>query len=268
MGSSSYGQAIGGLGQMITGIWGNNAAGQALSSGLGKASDTLNQYYGNAAAQQQPYADVGAVGLAGQQNIANQAPPTSNFQYDYRQDPAYQNQLTAGNQNIKSNAASLGSLFSGSTLKGLQAYGSNLANQSYNQNYNRAFNTYTNQRDFNTQQLLNKYSQYMGLTGIGQAAANNLTGMQTQLGQSQAGINVAQGQANAGAVMGEANAIGNGIGSMFGSSSGGGGGGGGGGGSSGFSLGSLFGSGSSGDSSMSSEPDTGGSTSSDMGASS
>jgi hypothetical protein len=241
MGSADYGSAIGGLGNMITGIWGNNAAAQAENAAIGNASNTLNQYYGTAAGYQQPYSAAGQTGLGGAQNLANQAPLTSNFQYNYQQDPAYQAQLTGGNRNIQSQASSLGNLFSGSTMKALNAYGSNLANQSYAQNYARALQTYQDQRNFNANQLAQKYQQYMGLAGIGQSAANNLTGLSTQQGNSQAGLNIAQGNANAGAIMGEANAIGNGIGQMFGSSGSSGGGGGG-----GFNLGSLFGGGNSG----------------------
>jgi hypothetical protein len=269
-----YYKTIGSIGQLETGMEGNKDANAALQTGLTNAADSLTKYYGNAATYQQPYSQAGQAGLSGAQNIANMAPSTSNFQFNYQQDPSYQNQLTAGNQNIQGQAASMGSLFSGSTMKALQQYGSNLANQSYNQNYNRALNTYTNQRDFDAQQLLNKYTQYMGLTNVGQAAANNLTGMQTSLGQQQAGINVAQGQANAGEVMGNANAKGNFFGQVFGSggSSGGGGenksGG-------GMDLNSLFSSifksggstGGGGDSIGSDSIDTGGSTSSDMGSS-
>ena len=231
---------IGSIGQLATGIIGNNQTNEALQGGISQAGNTLNQYYSNAAQFQQPYSAAGQTGLAGQQSIANMAPAQSNFQYNYQQDPAYQNQLTAGNQNIQAQASSMGQLFSGSTLKALSQYGSNLANQSYNQNYNRAFDTYTNQRNFNEQALLNKYSQYQGLTNIGQAAANNLTGLQTQLGQDQANLNLMSGNANAGKTAGNANSVGNFITSIMGSGSGGSGGGQGGGGSGGGSLSSLF----------------------------
>ena len=231
---------IGSIGQLATGIIGNNQTNEALQGGISQAGNTLNQYYGNAAQFQQPYSAAGQTGLAGQQSIANMAPAQSNFQYNYQQDPAYQNQLTAGNQNIQAQASSMGQLFSGSTLKALSQYGSNLANQSYNQNYNRAFDTYTNQRNFNEQALLNKYSQYQGLTNIGQAAANNLTGLQTQLGQDQANLNLMSGNANAGKTAGNANSVGNFITSIMGSGRGGSGGGQGGGGSGGGSLSSLF----------------------------
>ena len=201
VGSSWYQEAAdvgGSIGQLIAGLEGGSSSNSALQSGITNARGSLNQAYSNAAQYQQPYSDVGKTGLAGQQTIANMAAPQSNFQYNYQQDPAYQNQLTAGNQNIQAQASSMGQLFSGSTLKALSQYGSNLANQSYNQNYNRAFDTYTNQRNFDEQALLNKYAQYQGLTNIGQAAANNLTGLQTQLGQGNANLDLMSGNANAG----------------------------------------------------------------------
>ena len=200
-GSSWASEAVdvgGSIGQLIGGIMGGKDVNRQLQTGINNAGQSLQKYYGNAATYQQPYSQAGQTGLAGQQNIANMAPMQSNFQYNYQQDPSYQNQLTSGNQNIMAQASSLGSLFSGPTMKALEQYGSNMANQSYNQNYQRALGTYENERNFNADQIANKYLQYAGLTGIGQAAANNLTGIQTQLGQGQANLDLMAGNANAG----------------------------------------------------------------------
>ena len=214
--------ALGSIGQLVTGIIGGQKTNSALQTGINNASGALNSAYGTAATYQQPYDSAGATGLSGQQNIANMAPAQSNFQYNYQQDPAYQNQLASGNNNLQSQAGSLGSLFSGATMKAINQYGSNLANQSYNQNYNRAFNTYTNQRDFNQNALSNKYNQYAELTGIGQNAANQLTGLQTQLGQGQANLDIQSGNANAGQQAALWNNLGNFATNLTGVSQGGG----------------------------------------------
>lgn len=237
---SEFTGTIGSIGQLATGIIGNEQTNNALQGGISNARSSLGQAYGTAATYQQPYSQAGQTGLAGQQTIANMAAPQSNFQYNYQQDPAYQNQLTAGNQNIQAQASSMGQLFSGSTLKALSQYGSNLANQSYNQNYNRALGTYQDQRNFNAQQILDKYTQYQGLTNIGQAAANNLTGLQTQLGQGNANLDLMSGNANAGKTAGNANTVGNFITSIMGTSGGGGSGGGQQSGGGGGGLSSLF----------------------------
>ena len=199
----------GSIGQLIAGIEGGQNTNNALQSGINNAQGALTSSYSTAAGYQQPYDSAGATGLSGQQNIANMAPAQSNFQYNYQQDPAYQNQLTAGNGDIMSQAASSGNLFSGATMKAINQYGSSLANQSYNQNYNRAFTTYTNQRDFNESALLNKYNQYAMLSNVGQNAANNLSGLQTQLGQGQANLDIQSGNANAGQQAQTYNTIGN-----------------------------------------------------------
>lgn len=118
--------------------------------------------------------------------------------------PAYNFQLRQGQQGVQ-NAASAGQgAMSGSALKDLTDYNQSAANTSFN----NAFNQYQTQQG-------NIFSRLSGIAGLGQSSANN-TGQQgtTLAGQAaQSAQNI--GTAQAGGVVGAANAVSGGINSAL-----------------------------------------------------
>lgn len=114
--------------------------------------------------------------------------------------PAYNFQLRQGQQGVmNSDAAGAGAL-SGSAQKDLIDYNQNAANTSFN----NAFNQYQTQQG-------NIFSRLSGIAGLGQNSANNTGQQGTALaGQAaQSATNI--GTANAGGIVGSANAISGGI---------------------------------------------------------
>lgn len=114
--------------------------------------------------------------------------------------PAYNFQLRQGQQGVmNANSAGSGAL-SGSAQKDLIDYNQNAANTSFN----NAFNQYQTQQG-------NIFSRLSGIAGLGQSSANN-TGQQgtTLAGQAaQSATNI--GTAQAGGIVGSANAISGGL---------------------------------------------------------
>lgn len=135
---------------------------------------------------------------------------------DFQASPGYQFMLDQGLNAIQNSAAAGGSLESGRTLKALQGYGQNLANQEYNNWYGRRageFGSYANRLGT---QSSDQFNRLAALAGVGQTA----TGSMSQLGQNQLamqqqgaqnlmGINNQMAQVNAAAAMQPYNAFSN-----------------------------------------------------------
>ena len=119
------------------------------------------------------------------------------------QDPGYQFRLSEGMKALESSASARGNLLSGSTLKGIQRYGQDMASQEYQ----NAFNRYQAERSGTLNPL-------QSLAGVGQSTANTLGTMGMNYA-NQAG-EAYQGAANARAsgYVGQANAFGNAIGNI------------------------------------------------------
>jgi len=160
--------------------------------------------------------------LSGDKLPAFQAPTAATEQND----PGYQFRLQQGQQALENSAAARGGLLSGNTGEALTQYGQNYASNEYGNVYNRAMN------DYNTN-VIAPYNRLSALAGIGQqaqassaqqgqAAANNVMGIDMSAGQQQgnsllqAGAARASGYASQGNIWGNAlsgatNSIGNGI---------------------------------------------------------
>ena len=115
---------------------------------------------------------------------------------DFQQDPGYAFRQAEGMKALERSAAARGSLLSGSTLKGIQRFGQDLASQEYQ----NAFNRYQIERAARLNPL-------QSLMGSGQSSANVLTGAAGALGQGLAGSELAAGQARASGYVGSANAL-------------------------------------------------------------
>lgn len=88
--------------------------------------------------------------------------------------PGEQAQLRLGEQALQQSAAARGSLLTGGTAQGLNAYAQDLASTNYQNTYNQAYNTYSSNYNQFQQQQANQYNRLAALSGTGQVAAQNL----------------------------------------------------------------------------------------------
>jgi hypothetical protein len=120
----------------------------------------------------------------------------------YQADPGYGFRLSEGMKALDRTAAARGGLLSGATLKGAQRFGQDLASQEYQ----NAFNRYQIERAAQLQPL-------QSLAGVGQSAANTLTGAYGNFG-AQTGQNLQDiGTARASGYLGGQNALSSALGS-------------------------------------------------------
>jgi hypothetical protein len=167
---------------------------------------------------------------------------------DFQADPGYAFRLSEGMKALDRTAASRGGLLSGSTLKGAQRFGSDLASQEYGNAYNRfqanratqsqeyqnAFNRYQAERAAQEQGFGNAFNRFQAertntlaplqsLAGVGQSAtqqaqqasqnyATGATGALANYGNAQASNLIGQGNARASGYVGGANALSGGVG--------------------------------------------------------
>jgi len=118
----------------------------------------------------------------------------------FQQDPGYAFRLTEGMKALDRTAASRGGLLSGSTLKGAQRYGQDLASQEYQ----NAFNRYQTERAAQLNPL-------QSLAGLGQSAAGTLTNAAGTYGSNQNEAIANAANARQSAYMGPANAVAGGV---------------------------------------------------------
>jgi hypothetical protein len=114
---------------------------------------------------------------AGEEALNKLIPLASNYKTfgtdQFQADPGYAFRLSEGMKSLDRTAAARGGLLSGSTLKGAQRYGQDLASQEYQ----NAFNRYQIERNAQLNPL-------QSLAGVGQTATNTLTGAAGQMGQN------------------------------------------------------------------------------------
>ena len=124
---------------------------------------------------------------------------------DFQQDPGYAFRQSEGMKALERSAAARGNLLSGSTLKGVQRFGQDLASQEYQ----NAFNRYQVERSA-------KLNPLQSLMGSGQSATNVMTSAAGQMGQNEANNLYNAGQARASGYIGSANALTNALGQIGG----------------------------------------------------
>ena len=123
----------------------------------------------------------------------------------FQQDPGYAFRQSEGMKALERSAAARGNLLSGSTLKGVQRFGQDLASQEYQ----NAFNRYQVERAARLNPL-------QSLMGSGQSATNVLTGAAGQMGQNEASNIYNAGQARASGYIGQGNALNQALGQVAG----------------------------------------------------
>jgi hypothetical protein len=146
------------------------------------------------------------LGIGGDKNAAGYGSLGKSFgQADFEQDPGYAFRQAEGMKALERSAAARGNLLSGSTLKGVQRFGQDLASQEYQ----NAFNRYQVNRS-------NKLNPLQSLMGAGQSATNVMTNAAGQMGQNEANNFMNAGQARASGYIGSANALSNALGQIGG----------------------------------------------------
>lgn len=218
---------LGGAGGLIGGVTSYLAQRKQMQAAK-QAQGAITDAYKQAQGYQQPYAQAGEMGLnrllygegydtpAPEEYQAQYAAPEFNFQAD----PGYQFAAKEGLEQIQNKMAGQGAGLSGSTLKAMQKYGTNLAAQTYQDSWNRymggrqqGFGEFQSGRDFGAgqrqqryenlaQQAAGRYGRASGLAGIGQQAAGNLADLSTQYGGDLAGLYGQMGNAGASGWMG------------------------------------------------------------------
>lgn len=123
----------------------------------------------------------------------------------FQQDPGYAFRQSEGMKALERSAAARGNLMSGSTMKGIQRFGQDLASQEYQ----NAFNRYQVERSA-------KLNPLQSLMGSGQSATNVLTGAAGQMGQNEASNLYNAGAARASGYIGQANALNQALGQVAG----------------------------------------------------
>jgi hypothetical protein len=142
----------------------------------------------------QPYYDAGKQGLQtlgdAMKNGTYNAPQyqqSKPFNYGTKQmqeDPAYQFQQAEGQKAVQTSAAAKGQALSGATMRAMQRYGTNLANQSFQQNREFGYKQYLNdltqydteyQRGVEGQQ--GQYNRDVNMANYGERAGNTIADM-------------------------------------------------------------------------------------------
>jgi hypothetical protein len=138
---------------------------------------------------------------AGGDEFGSMAKPFGMDQFE--QDPGYAFRQAEGMKALERSAAARGNLLSGSTMKGIQRFGQDLASQEYG----NAFNRYQIERTARLNPL-------QSLMGSGQSAANTMTSAAGNFGQSSANNIMNAGQARASGYVGSGNALAGALGSI------------------------------------------------------
>ena len=146
------------------------------------------------------------LGIGGDKTAAGYGSMAKAFGTDqFQQDPGYAFRQAEGMKALERSAAARGNLLSGSTLKGVQRFGQDLASQEYQ----NAFNRFQVERSARLNPL-------QSLMGSGQSATNVLTGAAGQMGQNEASNIYNAGAARASGYVGQANALNTALGQVGG----------------------------------------------------
>jgi hypothetical protein len=181
-------------------IFGGNKAADEQKKASKKAAKLQKQALAQQLALTKPYVEAGTNALAEYQKMA----PYEDFgMKQFEADPGYNFRMAEGMKGLERSAAARGLLQSGSTLKGIQQYGQNLASSEYE----NAFSRYLTQREA-------RMDPYRYLSGQGQAAAVGQAANVGSTGAALAEIAAQRGNVQAAQAAGTAGAFGNALGSV------------------------------------------------------
>jgi hypothetical protein len=217
---------IGAGASVLGGVMGASAAGDAADAQLAaarEASNTQRYMYDQTRMDQAPYRDVGYSALdalrarlglqisnpspmpyqipyngQGGPSSASNAPWTTNAQFNPQQlmqeDPSYQFRLAEGEKALNRSAAAGSGQLSGATLKALSKYNQNFASNEFTNSINRL----------------------SALAGVGQSATNQVGAAGNAMANNVSDLQTQMGNARAAGYVGQANAWNKGIGGAIG----------------------------------------------------
>lgn len=182
------------VGSSLAGTLGSMGAARSMSNANQAIADSNYRIFQEQKALQEPWRAAGEEALNKLRSPEMQFTPFSADKF--QADPGYAFRLSEGMKSLDRTAAARGGLLSGSTLKGAQRYGQDLASQEYQNAYNR-YNT-----DYNM-----KLGPLQTLAGYGQGATNNLTSTTGTYGTNQAETLANRGNIGASSYLNTADAL-------------------------------------------------------------
>jgi len=179
------------------GAYGSSQASKAQKSAANRAADTQLEMFERQVELQEPFREAGLtaqnrmmtlLGLeGGDPNDPNYGRYARDFSMsDFEADPGYGFRMSEGMKALERSSAARGGLLSGTTLKGVQRFGQDLASTEYQ----NAFNRYYAARNAQLNPL-------QGILGQGQSSTNVLTNAAGQAGQNIGAAQMAAGAARA-----------------------------------------------------------------------
>jgi hypothetical protein len=204
LGSAVIGAGAGALGSRSAARTQANAARAAADAQVAaadRAAEAQREMFERQVELQEPFRQGGLtaqnrmmalLGLAGEPTAPGYGRYARDFSMeDYEADPGYGFRMSEGMKALERSAAARGGLLSGTTLKGVQRFGQDLASQEYQ----NAFNRYQVNR-------ANQLNPLQSLMGAGQTSTNTLTNAAGELGRGVAGSYMGAGAAQAAGLAG------------------------------------------------------------------
>lgn len=166
----------------------------------------------------QPYMDLGQNAIGGVYQQLASGPLNSQFSFNptqaqLEQTPGYQFTLQQGLKNTNNALAAKGLNLSGAQAKGISAFTTGLADQTYQQQYQNALQNFTTNYGISADQ----YNRLAGLVGLGQNAAAGVGNAGLQTANTAGNFLTSGANAQAAGRIGGANAISGGLSSLGGS---------------------------------------------------
>ncbi len=203
-GAAILGSSVIGAG---AGAYGSSQAARAQKSAADRAANTQREMFERQVELQAPFREAGLtaqnrlmtlLGLeGGEAGAADYGRYARDFgMSDFQADPGYGFRMSEGMKALERSAAARGGLLSGTTLKGVQRFGQDLASQEYQ----NAFNRYYAARNAQLNPL-------QGILGQGQSSTNVLTGAAGETGRGVAAAQQGAGAARASGYVGGVNAL-------------------------------------------------------------
>jgi hypothetical protein len=203
-GAAILGSSVIGAG---AGAYGSSQAARAQKSAADRAANTQREMFERQVELQAPFREAGLtaqnrlmtlLGLeGGEAGAADYGRYARDFgMSDFQADPGYGFRMSEGMKALERSAAARGGLLSGTTLKGVQRFGQDLASQEYQ----NAFNRYYAARNAQLNPL-------QGILGQGQSSTNVLTGAAGEAGRGIGAAQMGAGAARASGYVGGVNAL-------------------------------------------------------------
>ena len=185
------------LGSAVLGAVSSRNAAKTQAGAADRATDLQREQFERQVQLSEPWRKAGEQAL---NKLIPQAEYTPFGMQQFQADPGYGFRMSEGMEALERSAAARGGLLSGTTLKGVQQYGQDMASQEYQ----NAFNRYQAERQA-------RLGPLQSLAGIGQTAAQTLGNQAGQYGTNVGNLMTGAGAASAAGQVGAANALAGGV---------------------------------------------------------